>query len=276
MSAERRDLPAIVGIAAPVGTALSSSLAVPAMVARAGNCAAKRFLDFFAASIENDNTRMAYYRAVCSFFAWLDQRGIGEIADIEPFHVAAYIKALKVSEPRDRSVRERAASRPTVKQHLAAIRMLFDWLIDGQVLAINPAHAVRGPKHVVKRGKTPVLTEDQARRLLTSLKIVKKTTLPDGSEAEAPWLVGLRDRALIGVMVYTFARISAVVACRSRTTFPMANAGGCGCKRKAASATRCRRTTSSSSSSTSISTRPASAIAARPLSSVRRLVEPGY
>src|SRR5205823_2600854 len=81
--------------------------------------------------------------------------------------------------------------RPTVKQHLAAIRMLFDWLVVGQVLAINPAHAVRGPKHVVKRGKTPVLTEEQARRLLESIKVIKKVTLPDGSEGEGPWLVGL-------------------------------------------------------------------------------------
>jgi site-specific recombinase XerD len=174
--------------------------------------AARRFLDFFAASIENDNTRMAYYRAVCSFFAWLDAHDIGELADMEPFHVAAYLKALKVSESGNPALRERPASRPTVKQHLAAIRMLFDWLIVGQVLAINPAHAVRGPKHVVKRGKTPVLTEDQARRRLASIKVARLVTLPDGTEAEAPWLVGLRDRALIGVMVYTFARISAVVS----------------------------------------------------------------
>jgi site-specific recombinase XerD len=112
----------------------------------AGDHASRRFLDFFAASIENDNTRMAYYRAVCSFFAWLEQHDIGELVDIEPFHVAAYLKALRVSEPGDRNVRQRAAARPTVKQYLAAIRMLFDWLIVGQVLAINPAHAVRGPR----------------------------------------------------------------------------------------------------------------------------------
>jgi hypothetical protein len=158
-----RDLPAVLKHGAPVTTAtLSSSLAVPRMMADAGDRAAKRVLDFFAASIENDNTRMAYYRAVCSFFAWLEQHGIGELAAIEPFHVAAYIKALKVSEPGDRTVKERAASRPTVKQHLAVVRMLFDRLIVSQVLVINPAHAVRGPKHVGKRGKTPVLTEDQA------------------------------------------------------------------------------------------------------------------
>ncbi len=109
---------------------------------------------------------MTYYRAVCSFFAWLDQHGIGGLVDIEPFHVAAYIRALKVSDAGNPAVKERAAARTTVKQHLAAIRLLFDWLIVGQILAINPAHAVRRPKHVIKRGKTPVLTEEQARRLL--------------------------------------------------------------------------------------------------------------
>jgi len=213
VSGDRDNVPAVVDSSPPVTTStLRSSLAVPAMVANAGNRAAKRFLDFFAASIENDNTRMAYYRAVCSFFAWLEEYDIGELADIEPFHVAAYIKSLKVSEPGDRTVRQRAASRPTVKQHLAAMQILFDRLVVGQVLAINPAHAVRGPKHVIKRGKAPVLTEDQARHLLASIKVVRKATLSDGTEAEVPWLGGLRDRALIGVMVYTFSRISAVVA----------------------------------------------------------------
>src|ERR1700730_1781381 len=174
---------------------LLSSLVVPAMIAEAGDRAARRFLDFFAASIENDNTRMAYYRAVCSFFAWLEQHGIGGLPEFAPFPFAAYIKALKVSEAGNPAVKERAAARPTVKQHLAAIRMLFDWLIVGQVLAINPAHAVRGPKHVIKRGKTPVLTEEEARRLLASIKVVRKVTLPDGSEGEVPSLVGLRTTA---------------------------------------------------------------------------------
>jgi hypothetical protein len=92
VSAERRNVPAVVEAAAPVTTStLLSALVVPAMIADAGDRAARRFLDFFAASIENDNTRMAYYRAVCSFFAWLEQRGISGLVDIEPFHVAAYI-----------------------------------------------------------------------------------------------------------------------------------------------------------------------------------------
>jgi integrase/recombinase XerD len=222
VSGDRSDLPALVkpGAAVTATPTLQSSLIVPSMIAEAGDRAARRFLEFFAASIENDNTRMAYYRAVCSFFAWLERHGIGELADIEPFHVAAYLKALRVSDAGDRSIKERAASRPTIKQHLAAIRMLFDWLVVGQVLAINPAHAVRGPKHVVKRGKTPVLSEEQARQLLASIKVTKTIKAADGSEREVAWLVGLRDRALIGVMVYSFARISAVVAMEVEDYFP--------------------------------------------------------
>jgi site-specific recombinase XerD len=229
-------LPAVAESTAPVTTAtLRSALVVRAMIAEAGDRASRRFLEFFAASIENDNTRLAYHRAVCSFFAWIEEHGIGELADIEPFHVAAYLKPLRVSEAGDRAIRERAAARPTVKQHLAAIRMLFDWLVVGQVLAINPAHAVRGPKHVVKRGKTPVLSEEEARRLLASIKITRTVKAEDGgSDREVPSLVGLRDRALIGVMVYTFARISAVVGMEIEDYF---------CKRQAlvAAAARERR-----------------------------------
>jgi site-specific recombinase XerD len=164
---------------------------------------------------------MAYYRAACHFFAWVEQHEIGELADIEPIHVAAYIEVLQTT-----------AAKATVKLHLAAIRMLFDWLVVGQVLAVNPAHAVRGPKHVVRRGKTPVLTEDQARRLLGRVKVARKITLPDGAEAEEPWLVGLRDRALMAVMTYSFARIGAVAAMLSRTITPAASAGGCGWMRR--------------------------------------------
>ncbi|HUN99256.1 MAG TPA: tyrosine-type recombinase/integrase [Bradyrhizobium sp.] len=168
---------------------------VPAVIADAGEHAAKRFLEFFAATIRNKNTRMAYYRAACHFFAWVERHAIGGLADIEPIHVAAYIEGLQDT-----------AAKPTVKQHLAAIRMLFDWLVVGQVLAVNPAHAVRGPKHVVRRGKTPVLTEEDARRLLASI--------------DTTTLVGLRDRALIGVMTYAFARIGAVVAMKVEDYYP--------------------------------------------------------
>lgn len=87
--------------------------------------------------------------------------------------------------------------KPSVKQHLAALRMLFDWLVIGQVIEMNPAHAVRGRKHVVKKGRTPILEREAARALLNSIA--------------TSTLVGLRDRTLIGTMLYTFARINAVV-----------------------------------------------------------------
>jgi integrase/recombinase XerD len=73
-------------------------------------------------------------------------------------HVATYVEALG-----------KDFEKPTVKRHLAAIRMLFDWLVVGQVVATNPAHSQRGPKHVIKTGKTTVLTGEQARELLDSI-----------------------------------------------------------------------------------------------------------
>jgi integrase/recombinase XerD len=111
-----------------------------------------------------------------------------ELAAVEPFHVAAFIKDLQ-SE----------VSPPTVKQHLAAIRMLFDWLVTGHIIDVNPAHAVRGPKYVVKKGKTAVLTADEARTVLGSIPI-RKTTDKNGVSVESPDRMGLRDRALIGLM----------------------------------------------------------------------------
>ena len=89
-------------------------------------------------------------------------------------------------------------SKPTVKQHLAAIRMLFNWLVVGQIVPTNPATVVRGPKYVVKKGKTPVLLGEEARQLLDSM-----TT---------ETVVGLRDRTFIALLIYTFARVSAATA----------------------------------------------------------------
>jgi site-specific recombinase XerC len=100
---------------------------VPRVIAEAGDQAARRFLEFFAATIRNKNTRQAYYHATVRFFAWVDRHKIGEIADIEPLHVAAYIEAM-----------QNGFEKPSVKQHLVAIRMLFDWLVTGQVVATNP------------------------------------------------------------------------------------------------------------------------------------------
>jgi integrase len=112
--------------------------------------------------------------------------------------VAAYIETLQ----------EQLAP-PSVKQHLAAIRMLFDWLVTGQVVPHNPAASVRGPKHVVKKGKTPVLSAEDARKLLDSIPVRREHGGEDGPGT--PIVLGLRDRALIAVMVYSFARIGAVL-----------------------------------------------------------------
>jgi site-specific recombinase XerD len=152
--------------------AIAASIMVPAIVADPGDAAAERFLEFFAVTIRNKNTRTAYLHAASRFFAWCEHHRLGALDEIEPLHVAAYIEALG-----------KDFEEPTVKQHLAAIRMLFDWLVTGQVVATNPAHAVRGPRHVVKTGKTTVLDADQARKLLDSI--------------DTSTVVGLRDRALI-------------------------------------------------------------------------------
>ena len=127
---------------------------VPAFIADGGERAGFALIDFFTAQIRNRNTRAAYAVAVRSFFAWCDAKGL-TLATLRTHHVAAYIELLG-----------RSYSPPSVKQHLAAIRMLFDWLVVRQVVETNPAAAVRGPRHVVKRGKTPVLDAEEARRLL--------------------------------------------------------------------------------------------------------------
>lgn len=144
---------------------------VPALIAELGEQAAWRYVEFFTANIRNPNTRRAYARACGQFFVWCEDRGL-TLATIRPFDVAAYIEALQQSH-----------SPPSVKQQLAAVRMLFDWLITGQVVPVNPASAVRGPKNVLKTGKTPVLDAADWRKLLDS---IPTETVRD-----------LRDRALI-------------------------------------------------------------------------------
>ena len=180
---------------APALAAQPAGAVIPAIVAGAGERAARRFLEFFAPTIRNPNTRSAYHRAAVRFFAWCEAHGLDELALIEPLHVAAYVEQLG-----------RGFEKPTVKQHLAAVRMLFDWLTTGGVMAANPAAPVRGPKHVVKRGRTPVLTADEARQLLDSI--------------DTSTVVGLRDRALIGLMTYTFGRVGAAVAMRVEDYYP--------------------------------------------------------
>ena len=126
--------------AAPaIATGGAGEIVLPQVIVDAGPSAVARFLEFFAGRIANARTRAAYGRAVGQFLGWCEARGLG-LRDVSPLHVAAYI-------------RTHPGSAPTVKQHLAAIRMLGDWLVVSQVLPVNPAAAVRGPKHVVTKGR---------------------------------------------------------------------------------------------------------------------------
>jgi len=151
-------------------------------------------LEFFAARIRNRNTREAYLRAVLRFASWCERHEL-HLRQLTPFLVAAYIEEMGEE-----------LSIPSVKQHLAAIRMLLDHLVLRQKLPLNPAISVRGPRYSLKRGKTPVLSADQARALLDTI--------------DTSTLGGLRDRALIGAMLYSFARISAVLAMKVGDYYP--------------------------------------------------------
>ncbi len=166
----------------------------PALVFTAGDRAGIRFLEFFAANIRNPHTRRAYARAVKDFLAWCDNAGVRSISQVQPLHVAAWVEL---------QTREHAA--PTAKQRLAAVRHLFDWLVTGQIVPVNPAASVRGPRHIVKSGKTPVLEPEEARALLDAIDVTKPA--------------GLRDRALIGLMVYSFARIGAALGMKVDDVF---------------------------------------------------------
>lgn len=150
---------------------------------------AEKIIEFFTAQIRNPNTRKAYAKATGAFAAWCTEHGINELGAVRPVHVAAYIEGL-----------QKKMAAPSIKLQLAAIRMLFDWLVVGQVVPVNPASSVKGPKHVVKKGKTAVLSAEEARVLIDSI---------DTDSA-----VSLRDRALMGLMVYTFARVGAVIKMR--------------------------------------------------------------
>jgi site-specific recombinase XerD len=161
---------------------------VPALVADACDAAGWRYVEFFTANIRNPNTRRAYARACSRFFAWCETRGLS-LTTIRPHDVATYIETLQQTH-----------AAPGVKQQLAAVRMLFDWLITGQIVPSNPAAAVRGPKHVVKTGKTPVLESEEWRRLFNS---IPTDTVRD-----------LRDRAVIATLTYGFARVGAALKMR--------------------------------------------------------------
>lgn len=172
-----------------------AALQVPVLIAEVGEQASWRFLEFFTVNIRNKNTRAAYARSAGAFLRWCEDRGIARLESVQPVHVAAYIEELGST-----------MAPPTVKQHLACIRMLFDWMVTGQAMPTNPAHSVRGPRHSVSKGATAVISSVEARELLDSM--------------DASTVVGLRDRAIVAVMAFTFARVSAVVGLKVEDYYP--------------------------------------------------------
>ena len=171
--------------------------AFPPTIARAGRKAQEGFLEFFFATIRNENTRQAYARAIRDFFAWCEERGL-ELERIAstPLIISGYIE-------------KHPGSTPTVKQHLAALRMLFDYLVKKQVVPSNPATVVRGPRQTTREGKTPILTPAQVRELIEAIKL--------------DTISGVRDRAMIGAFIYTWGRVSAVVSMKVKDYFPTGN-----------------------------------------------------
>lgn len=159
---------------------------VPAIFVDAGQSAGERFFEFFAATIRNPNTRRAYLQAALRFGGWCDVRGIALNA-LRPLHVAAYVEELG-----------KELAPPSVKLHFSAIRQLLDYLVAGNLLPFNAATPVRGPRYVVKQGKTPILTAAEAKSLFASI--------------DTDTLIGKRDRALTSVLLYSFSRIGAALA----------------------------------------------------------------
>ncbi|MGA8656359.1 MAG: tyrosine-type recombinase/integrase [Chthoniobacterales bacterium] len=168
---------------------------VPALIEHAEPSTRKKFFEFFTVPIRNANTRAAYWRAIAQFLAWVERAGYQYIEDIEPITVAAYIETL-----------QRQAAPPTVKQHMAAIRMLFSWLTEKGALGMNPAREVKTERFSRTQGKTPAFAEGEVQRLLSAIDPCTHT--------------GLRDRALLGVLAYTFARIGAALRLKVEDYYP--------------------------------------------------------
>jgi site-specific recombinase XerD len=138
-------------------------------------------------------------QAVAQFCRWCEKHEL-QLHTIRPLHVSAYIESMPLTAP-------------SVKQHLAALRGLFNWLVIKQAVRDNPALFVKGPRFSRQVGITPILQAGEMRRLVNSIPVVRKVKVPKklgGGFREVPDLKGLRDRAVIAIMAYTFARVSAV------------------------------------------------------------------
>jgi site-specific recombinase XerD len=138
---------------------LPSDFPVPAIIASAGDKASEHFLEFFAATIRNKNTRAAYVQAVAQFCSWCEENGL-QLSKIRPLHVSAYIETKPLTAP-------------SIKRHLAALRGLFNWLVIKQVVPENPDPFVKGTRFSRQVGITPIMEAEQMRQLLDSIKVTR-------------------------------------------------------------------------------------------------------
>lgn len=194
------------------GTVAAIATYMPHIIRRAGERVRRRWLEFFTAELTNDNTRAAYAQATNEFFDWLEQLPEfggqdGDVFRIATEHVATYREWLvktpvMVRLPTGHFIQKKR-SITTVKLKVSAIRSLFRWLKEGGLLDSDPAASVRAPKHSVQVGKTPVLAGSEAALILDRITL-ELDQKPDD-------VVALRDRALIAVMTFALARISAAV-----------------------------------------------------------------
>lgn len=179
---------------APAPTS-SAGLLIPAALANAPEKALSAFIEFFAATLPNANTRSNYLRDVKRFFAWCQERHFDPLT-VNSIHLSGYREDLR-----------RDLEPPSVKRHFSSLRSLYAWWVEKGVLDKNPVREVKTEKFSRTEGKTPALSSEDTRRLFESF--------------DTSSLVGLRDRALIGVMAYTFARVEAVVSLRVKDYAPL-------------------------------------------------------
>src|SRR5579862_2528075 len=151
---------------------------LPEIIQRAGANAVFAAQEFFFGTIRNEHTQRAYRHAVKRFLKWAENHGGGELTQIAPWHVGQYFAALA-----------KTTSIATRNQHLSALRHFFDGLVTRHAIALNPALSVRGERYSVMEGKTPEIPKPDARKLLASM--------------DTSHVVGLRDRAILAVLVYT-------------------------------------------------------------------------
>ncbi len=167
-------------------TETDSRIALPALVADAGPAASFAWEEFIYARIRNPHTRTAYERAIRQFLRHCDLLG-KDLVHISPRNVGTYLDGLNYAPA-------------TKKLHLSGLRHFFDTLVSRHVVVLNPAASVRGERLQVVEGRTPEISIEQARRLMSSIDISN--------------VVGLRDRAIIAILIYTAARVGAVAKLR--------------------------------------------------------------